>query len=197
MLRVNSIVNSVFNSMTYFVYKEGASDLYIIDCGDSDAIIEYVRKNDLILNGVFVTHAHFDHIYGLNGLIDYFPNCIVHVSRESEAALFSDRLNFSRYHERSFVFQGNKVNILEDGDQIELWKGHNLEVIATPGHDKGCMCYKIGHYLFTGDAFIPGIKTVTMLRGGNKEDSERSLAKIRTLLSADMVVCAGHGSVED
>ena len=96
------------------------------------------------------------------------------MSRESKEALYSDRLNFSLYHEKSFVFLGDHVRLLEDGDKVELWKDLYLEVIATPGHAKGCLCYKIDHYLFTGDAYIPGIKTVTTLRGGNKEDNDQN-----------------------
>lgn len=192
MVQLKEIVNDIFNSKAYLIQYDQSQDVYLVDCGDMGPIVKCCKENGTVIKGVFITHTHFDHIYGLNELIDYFPSCIVYVSRESEAALFSDRLNFSRYHEKSFVFHGNKVNILKDRDKIELWKNLYLEVIATPGHDKGCLCYKIGYYFFTGDAFIPGIKTVTTLRGGNKEDNERSLAKIQALLSVDTKVCAGH-----
>lgn len=33
-----------------------------------------------------------------------------------------------------------------DGDKIELWKDLYFEIIATLGHDKGYLCYKVGHY---------------------------------------------------
>lgn len=191
MVQLKEIINSIFNSKTYLVQYE-QSHVYLIDCGDIEPIVKWCKENEKVIKGVFITHSHFDHIYGLNELIDYNPNCVVYVSRESKEALYSDRLNFSLYHEKSFIFLGDHVRLLEDGDKVELWKDLYLEVIATPGHAKGCLCYKIGHYLFTGDAYIPGIKTVTALRGGSKEDNEKSLAKIRSLLSADTVVCAGH-----
>lgn len=192
MLRLEEIINSIFNSKTYLIQSEQSYEIYLIDCGDIEPIVKWCKENEKVIKGVFITHSHFDHIYGLNELIDYNPNCVVYVSRESKEALYSDRLNFSLYHEKSFVFLGDHVRLLEDGDKVELWKDLYLEVIATPGHAKGCLCYKIGYYLFTGDAYIPGIKTVTTLRGGRKEDNEKSLVKIRSLLSADTVVCAGH-----
>lgn len=192
MVQLKEIINSVFNSKTYLIQYDQSQDVYLVDCGDIGPIVKWCKENGKVINGAFITHSHFDHIYGLNELIAYYPNSVVYVSRESREALFSDRLNYSRYHEKSFVFLGDKVSVLVDGDKMELWKGLYLEVIATPGHDKGCLCYKVRHYFFTGDAYIPGIKTVTTLRGGNKEDNGRSLAKIHSLLSTDTVVCAGH-----
>lgn len=49
--------------------------------------------------------------------------------------------------------------------------------------------------LFHGDSYIPGVETVTKLRGGNKEDNERSLMKLKALFSPDTLVCPGHGSI--
>ena len=94
--------------------------MYLIDCGDIEPIVKWCKENEKVIKGVFITHSHFDHIYGLNELIDYYPNCVVYVSRESKEALYSDRLNFSLYHEKSFVFLGDHVRLLEDGDKVEL-----------------------------------------------------------------------------
>jgi glyoxylase-like metal-dependent hydrolase (beta-lactamase superfamily II) len=52
-------------------------------------------SNGIIVIDVFITHAHFDHIYGINELIDLFPGCIVYASEESERGLFSSELNLS------------------------------------------------------------------------------------------------------
>lgn len=78
------------------------------------------------------------------------------MSRECKEVLFSDRLNFSRYHEKPFVFHGNNVNMLKDMDKVELWKDIYLEVIANPGHDKGCLCYKIDSCFFPETLLFPG-----------------------------------------
>lgn len=194
MLRLEEIINSIFNSKTYLIQSEQSYEIYLIDCGDIDSVLKWCRENNKVIKAAFITHSHFDHIYGLNELVFNFPNCVVYVSQENKEALFSDKLNFSRYHEIPFVFVGDKVSTLKDGDKIELWQGHILNVIATPGHDKGCLCYQVGNYLFTGDSYIPGIKTVTTLRGGSKEDNKRSLAKIHSLLYCYTVVCAGHAT---
>lgn len=78
---------------------------------------------------------------------------------------------------------------------MQLQEDLLLDVVSTPGHDKGCLCYRVGDYFFTGDSYIPGVETVTKLRGGNKEDNERSLMKLKTLFSPNTLICPGHGLV--
>ena len=51
----------------------------------------------------------------------------------------------------------------------------------TPGHNPGCITWAIGDAVFTGDAYIPGIKTVTNLPGADKAlaaQSELSILKL-------------------
>ena len=147
------------------------------------------------MKGCFITHSHFDHIYGLNELVKEFPNCVIYVSKHGKEGLFSAKLNFSFYHDKPFVFEGGSVKVLEDGDNVKLLEDLFLNVVSTPGHDKGCLCYRVGDYFFTGDSYIPGVETVTKLRGGNKEDNERSLMKLKALFSPNTLICPGHGLV--
>ena len=59
--------------MTYLIHSDNSQDLYIVDCGDVQPIINYVHKYELTLRGIFLTHTHFDHIYGLNEVVSAFP----------------------------------------------------------------------------------------------------------------------------
>ena len=52
MIYLDSIVNSVFNSMTYLIHSDNSQDLYIVDCGDVQPIINYVHKYELTLRGI-------------------------------------------------------------------------------------------------------------------------------------------------
>ncbi len=192
--KIGKWVNSVFASNTYCLFTEDCQKTWLVDVGDIQPILSCLQDCGGILQGVFLTHVHFDHIYGLNKLVELFPEIVVYTSAYGQESLYSDRLNFSRYHDTPFVFQGKNVVVLKEGEQIMIG-GVAMNVWETPGHNPGCLCYKWGNYFFTGDSFIPGIKTVTNLRGGDKEANQLSLAKIRQLITADTVVCPGHGDM--
>jgi len=59
--------------------------------------------------------------------------------------------------------------------------GIDIEVFETPGHNPSCLTFRIGDALFTGDAFIPGIPTVTRLPGGNRRQAKESVSRILSL----------------
>ena len=73
MLQVDKIVNSIFDSMTWLLSEAESNQVWIVDCGDFEPIIEEIGER--IIAGVLLTHAHFDHIYGLPELIKRFPDC--------------------------------------------------------------------------------------------------------------------------
>lgn len=188
------IENAVCHSNTFLIFIEGRG-VWLVDGGDVEKYLTLIGERGL--SGVLITHSHFDHIYGLNGLLERFPELVVYTSEHGKEALYSDKLNFSRYHESPFVFKGTNVKVLREGDRVDLGGGEEAEVFETPGHDPGCLCYKIGNWLFTGDSFIPGVPTVTKLRGGDKEAGKASLEKIKSLVTRETVVCPGHGEMID
>ena len=77
------------------------------------------------------------------------------------------------------------------GDSTELFDGICLKVIATPGHNPSCLTFQIGDYLFTGDSYIPDVKVVTNLPGGNKKQAQESLSMILKLVEGKNI-CPGH-----
>ena len=164
-----------------------------MDIGDVNPVLDSI-PSDGILKGVFLTHTHYDHLYGLNQLVSHFPECIVYTSTYGKEGLFSDKLNFSRYHDDSITFSGSYVHILKEGNEIELFPGISLNVLETPGHDPSCLTYYTEQSIFTGDSFIPGLKVVTSFPHSNKADSETSVQKILTIAEGRDLY-PGHGEV--
>lgn len=193
---IEQIVNSIFTSNTWIIRNEKWKFAWLVDCGDAD-LLRSALYPAYDLKGIFLTHSHFDHIYGLNDVLRIWPKCFVYTNEYGYKALLSDKLNFSRYHEKSFelMFPEN-VSILTDRGKVLLCDDIELECIYTPGHDPSCFCYRLKDCLFTGDSYIPGVKVVTNLRGGNKEQQMFSQNTIELELESCSVVYPGHNSMK-
>lgn len=190
---VTKIVNSFFSSNTFVLTEEGVNDCWLVDVGDIEPIMEIIENREV--KGVFITHSHYDHIYGINKLVERFPNCIVYTSLNGMEGLFSDKLNFSRYNDDSIIFKGGPMKVLEEGDEVMLFPNVVLRAIYTPGHDWSCMSFKVENNLFTGDSYIPGIKVVTNFPKSNKEQAVESFVRLQEMEKMyGYTICAGHSS---
>lgn len=189
MISVKSSVGKVMDSMVYAISDGINSNFFLIDIGDFEAARSLLHEGSKVC-GVFLTHGHHDHVFGLNRLIESFPQCKVYASEDCARMLASSKANLSAYIEMPFVYEG-EVSILHDGDQVELFHNVLLTAFATPGHNPSCMSFIIDDYLFTGDSYIPGVKVVTNLPGGSKLMAQKSVEKI-TNIAQGKIICPGH-----
>lgn len=186
---IRQVVNTVFNSCSYVLVQDGAS--WIVDCGDVELLLPLIQGQ---LRGVMLTHSHFDHIYGLNDLLALFPHTPVLTNAAGREGLLSDKLNFSRYHETPFVLDTPEdIRLVDDQERFELFDGVNAQAVYTPGHSPCSMTWKIGDTLFTGDSYIPGVKTVTSFPHSDRQLAGESLERILGLAESCQVY-PGHPS---
>lgn len=192
MIQIKQIVNSVFTSKTYILYREGCSKAWLVDIGDVEPVAAFLEENGLTMEGVFITHAHFDHIYGLPDMVERFPKCSVYVTEYAKEALASDRLNMSRYHEMPVTYEGDNVLVVHEGESVKLFEDEtSMCFYETPGHNPGCLTMVLGDMIFTGDAYIPGVGVNTQVRNSNKEQAKQSLNRILKLAEGK-VIMSGH-----
>lgn len=176
---IQNIVNSIFSSVCYRLKN------VVIDPGDEWEGFDNVKS-------VLLTHAHFDHIYGLNKLIERNPDAVVYTNEAGLIMLGDAKKNMSLYHETPFVFDyPERIFTVTDGDEIDLDDDLAAKVVFTPGHNPSCITWIIGDAIFTGDALIPGVKTVTNLPHGNKAQALASEALIKSL-ALNKSIYPGH-----
>ena len=176
---ISNHVNSICNSISYRI------DNYLIDLGD-----EWEGVHDVTT--VLLTHSHFDHIYGLNRVIELNSNVKIYTNESGREMLLNARKNLSFYHNTPFVISDpSRIVTIEDGEEISIGEGLNAKAIFTPGHNPSCITWQIDNCLFTGDSYIPGLKTVTNLPGGNKKQAEESVELIK-ILAIGKTIYPGH-----
>ena len=159
---------------------------------DVKTIVEFLNEKSLNVEGVFITHAHFDYIYGLPELVKHYPHCKVYVTEYAKKGLASDKLNMSRYHETPVTFEGENVVVVHEGISIRLFNNEpSIKFYEPPGHNPGCLTIVLGDMVFTGDAYIPGIGANTQLPHANKEQAKHSLERLLKLAEGKTIY-SGH-----
>lgn len=196
MLSVHRIQNSIFGSNTYILNHSQYDSAWIIDPGDFDEIKSYLNELNISrCEGVLLTHTHFDHIYGLNDLIDLYPNIKIYVSNEiGRSSLIDAKKNCSKYNENPFILKDISNVVILDDLRYELFFWPNIKVMYRKvlGHSLDSVIYNISQYLFTGDSFIPNIRTVSKLKGGNLEDANKTIDFIVKEFLSSTIICPGH-----
>ena len=167
------IVTPPLMANAYLLLDERPS---LIDCGgDSSFIFGALKKhmNPKDLEFLFLTHSHFDHAMASVDLKRWF-NCKV-VMHEREFELL--RSGYSLFGHRFYV----EPDILVRGGEVFDLGEIELEVIHTPGHTPGSVCYyePKRRWLFSGDTvFAHGAFGRVDLPGGNAFELIESLKKL-------------------
>lgn len=117
MIEIHDITNTIFTSMTYILSKDGEDKAWLVDIGDVEPVLSYLKERALVVEGIFLTHAHFDHIYGLEELVEHFPECKVYCTEYAKEALASDKLNLSKYNGTPISYSGDNVEVVHEGEK--------------------------------------------------------------------------------
>lgn len=191
---IERFVNSIFNSNAYILYTDIDDDVWIIDPGDAKPILEWIDNHHKYVKGILVTHAHFDHIYGINEILDIYGEAEVIASEEGITGLKSSSRNMSLYHDSPYeVYDHAIFKPLKDLEEMSLFNSVPLKAYWTPGHNSDCLSFWIGDNLFTGDSLIPNVKTFTKGRTGSKMEAEISIKFLISNFNKDTLLWPGHG----
>ena len=191
-MKVKRIVNSVFNSNTFIVHEDRKA--IIIDIGDFEPLLNFTEENKLEIEALFITHTHYDHIYGIKKFMKQFPDVPIYTSSFGKKAFNKSNWNFSRYHEDPIEIESESIKVISGGDVINVFQDTDVKVLETPGHDKSSFTFRIGDYLFTGDSFIPGVKVIASFPNSNREDAQYWYERLK-VMSASHIICPGHGEM--
>lgn len=192
MVSIERLPGEKFTSNCYIISDASApAEIYLIDAGCISGLRNALDGLKSV-RGVFLTHAHYDHIHDLKVLQDRFPSLSIYCSEFTQKGLRSSKINLSFYHEAPIEFVPENVALVGDQDSVMIFGGEKIEVLETPGHDPGSLTFKYGKYFFTGDALIPNVPVVTKLKTGNKVLAKESIRKLRYKIKEGDWICPGH-----
>lgn len=191
-MEIQKIPVAPIGANCYIVSEAGAA--FIIDPGgDAEKIIRAAKNFDV--RYILLTHAHFDHIGGLNDVKKAFPEAKTAVHKLEKEWLYSDELNLSENFGFSSVYEKEVDIELEDGMTLDF-AGTKIKVLHTPGHTPGSTCFYIGnsenHILFSGDTLFRSSIGRTDFPGGSGRKIIESIKTKLLVLPDETVVYPGH-----
>ena len=91
-MKIEKFVTGIISTNCYIVTNEETKETVIVDPANlSKAMIGYIEEEELVIKAILLTHAHFDHIMGIDKVIDRYGEMPVYVGYyvEKEGVLFS------------------------------------------------------------------------------------------------------------
>lgn len=160
-----------FDNYSYLIICEKTGEAAVVDPAEFYPLSREIEKTGVRLQAIYCTHHHADHIGGLEDLLGEFPGVAVY-GHESDKRRIPG-MNHS----------------LTDGSKIRIGTIAG-QVMHTPGHTSGSLCYLVGDALFTGDTLF-GAGCGRLFEGSPKQMYDALNGRIK-LLPGQTKVYFGH-----
>lgn len=167
-------------NFVYFVGDPKTREVFVVDpAWQVDTILKEATKEGLKVKGALITHAHFDHVNGLEELLNATDG--VAYIHKSEAPYLKG--------------MGGNLKKVEGGDKIEVGDVE-ITLLHTPGHTPGSQCFLVNNRLISGDTLFINACGRCDLPGGNAEEMYRSL-RMLSELDGKTILYPGHNYSDD
>lgn len=178
MLQFDTLPLGAYQTNCYILKNGGRA--IVIDPGyESGIILSHLRRENLSLEAILLTHGHFDHVGAVKELAAQ-TDCRVYL-HPADNTMPPMMTAGTLYYTHTY----------DEGDILEL-AGLTIRVLHTPGHTPGSVCLLCDGVLFSGDTLFAGSCGRTDLPGGDWATIQKNLGRLSGM-EADFTVCPGHG----
>jgi hydroxyacylglutathione hydrolase len=178
----------------YVVRVEGETDCWIVDAGfDPEAMIDAVGQRGLTPVRIVLTHAHLDHIAGLEQMRSAWPDASIGIHSSEVDFLASPELNLSAMMGMA-IKAPPADDVFKHGGALELG-GHAFEIRHTPGHSPGgiTLYQPEARAAIVGDTLFAGSIGRYDFPTSDGPTLMRSIREQLLTLPDDVAVYPGHG----
>ncbi len=193
MVEMLTFVQGPIDANNYLLIDENTKDAILIDCSSpDDDYVNEIKKLEINLKKILLTHGHFDHILGCNRFHQEFGSDIYVSEEDKEQIAYAPQMTMTLGGIRIPEITSVK-NTVKEGDKFKIGD-IELTAISTPGHTQGGMCYLTNDgKLFSGDTLFKRSVGRTDFLGGSFEQIKNSVKEKLFKLPDDTIVYSGHG----
>ncbi|NBI29941.1 MBL fold metallo-hydrolase [Chengkuizengella marina] len=191
-LRIETFTLGPLATNAYLISNPREKKGIIIDPGmQPQILIEHIKE--LQIEAILLTHAHLDHIGGVDE-IRKLKKCPVYLHKLESKWLTDAELNGStRWPELGPPFSTAPAEYTLEEGQTLRFLDNEFKVFHTPGHSPGSVSFLYGEDIFSGDVLFQHSMGRTDLPGGNSEQLYESIYEKLFVLEDTVKVHPGHG----
>ena len=198
MLNIKTFIVNPLGENTYLLWDE-TKKAAIVDCGaffeeEKAAIDKFIIGNALQVERLLLTHAHFDHIFGAQHIYENY-GIGPEVSEDDVPTYRAAKEQMVLFMHREIPLDIPPLRGTFHESDILSFGNTSLQVIATPGHTPGGVCFydEADGILLSGDSLFQGSIGRTDLPGSSYEALIKSLTEKVMTLPENTRVLPGHG----
>ena len=197
MLQIRSFVFNPFSENTYVVYNDH-KNAFIIDPGnfsteETRLLQNFIEENGLKIQNILLTHAHIDHVLGLQTVYNLY-NVPVLLHETEKEILDRNPMDANRFGFFFKPFEG-EIQFLKENEVLKLDEDE-FKILHVPGHSPGHIALhnEAQKFVVSGDVLFEGSIGRTDLYKGNHEQLLESIRTKLFILDGDTKVYNGHGN---
>lgn len=189
-MRIIPICPYSFGSNTYLLVS--GTHAFVVDPSVSvGAITAALLDEGAVLDGIILTHGHFDHTVSVDTLRDALSVPLyVH---EGDAEMLADGHKSAYYTFFGKDLVHREAEVLLSDKSVLMLGDEQIRVIHTPGHSKGSVCYLCDTFMVTGDTLFADTIGRCDLWGSNESEMRSSLSLLRSY-DPQLSIYPGHGA---
>ncbi|MES3032730.1 MAG: MBL fold metallo-hydrolase [Gemmatimonadota bacterium] len=190
-LRIEAVPVGAFQANAYLLIDDATNRAAIVDPGaEGDELAARLQSHGAVLESIWITHGHLDHVGGIAGMRRAFPHAPIWL-HEADRPLYDNVAVQARGYGIPMESPPAPDHAWVEDDTVSLGE-HRFRIVHLPGHAPGHVALVSDTDVFIGDVVFAGSIGRTDLPLSDPAAMQRSLARVAAW-APHLVLHPGHG----